>query len=94
MYEEYDASEIAYNTLRNIGIEEHNIKTGFAITGLIAHIGTGTLEESMENSSIPTILLRADMDALPIHEETDVFFRSRYDNVMHACRFMCTTEIQ
>jgi len=33
----------------------------------------------------PTILLRADMDGLPIREETDVPFRSSRDGVMHAC---------
>ena len=39
------------------------------------HIGSGTLEEAMAGA-IKTILLRADMDALPIHEETDVPFKS------------------
>lgn len=33
----------------------------------------------------PTVLLRADMDALPIAEETDLGFRSEIDGVMHAC---------
>jgi len=33
----------------------------------------------------PTVLLRADMDALPMPEDTDVTFKSRVDNVMHAC---------
>ncbi|TWT01833.1 amidohydrolase [Planomicrobium sp. CPCC 101079] len=32
-----------------------------------------------------TIGLRADFDALPIHEETDVPFKSQNDGVMHAC---------
>ena len=32
-----------------------------------------------------TILLRADMDALPIHEENDLSYRSTTDGVMHAC---------
>ena len=32
-----------------------------------------------------TIGLRADFDALPIHEETDVPFKSKNDGVMHAC---------
>jgi len=32
-----------------------------------------------------TIALRADFDALPIHEETDVPFKSKNEGVMHAC---------
>jgi amidohydrolase len=33
----------------------------------------------------PTLLLRADMDALPIHEENDVPYKSVNADVMHAC---------
>ena len=33
----------------------------------------------------PTVLLRADMDALPMHEETDLPFSSEIDGAMHAC---------
>lgn len=33
----------------------------------------------------PSILLRADMDALPMHEETDLDFASRHPGRMHAC---------
>lgn len=32
-----------------------------------------------------TVLLRADMDALPVHEENEVPYRSRVDGTMHAC---------
>ncbi len=33
----------------------------------------------------PTLLMRADMDALPIQEETDTSYRSTIDGIMHAC---------
>src|SRR5690242_16110793 len=33
----------------------------------------------------PTILLRGDMDALPMPEDTGLEFSSRVDNTMHAC---------
>ena len=84
MYDEYAASDIAYGTLRAIGIEDANIKRGLGITGMIAHIGAGSLESSVAGE-VPTIVLRADMDALPIQEETDVPFKSTVPGVMHAC---------
>ena len=83
MYDEYFSSEIAYETLKLIGIEEHNIMKDLGITGMVAHIGKGSLAESMNDSSIPTIVLRADMDALPIQEETDVPFKSKGMFVIH-----------
>ncbi len=33
----------------------------------------------------PTVLLRGDMDALPLHEDTGLDFSSRDDGAMHAC---------
>lgn len=44
-------------------------------TGVVATIGQGA----------PCILLRADMDALPIDEEVDCDFTSKNPGVMHAC---------
>lgn len=39
----------------------------------------------LNNNSAITVLLRADMDGLPITEENDVDYRSTHDGVMHAC---------
>lgn len=44
-------------------------------TGVVATIGQGS----------PCILLRADMDALPIQEEVETAFKSTKEGMMHAC---------
>ena len=53
------------------------IQTGIAENGVVA-----TLKGEDEG---PTVALRADMDALPIHEETGLQFASKVDGKMHAC---------
>ena len=53
------------------------IQTGVAENGIVA-----TLKGRGEG---PTVGLRADMDALPIHEETGLGFASGTDGKMHAC---------
>ena len=62
------------DTLDGLPLE---IQTGVAENGIVA-----TLEGEGEG---PTIGLRADMDALPIHEETGLDFASQTDGKMHAC---------
>jgi hippurate hydrolase len=60
-------------------IKEKYAKAGFGsqdqCTGVVATIGQGA----------PCILLRADMDALPIQEEVECEFTSKHPGVMHAC---------
>jgi amidohydrolase len=51
------------------------IRTGVGRTGLVAETGTGS----------PTILLRVDMDGLPIQEEAKAPYASREPGRMHAC---------
>src|SRR5215470_17729188 len=54
-----------------------SIRTGERLTSVVA-----TLEGARPG---PSILLRADMDALPVREETGLDFASRVEGVMHAC---------
>ncbi|MFE7976907.1 amidohydrolase [Streptomyces shenzhenensis] len=46
--------------------------------------GTGVVGV-LRNGDGPTVLLRADMDALPVREETGLPYASEVDGVMHAC---------
>jgi hippurate hydrolase len=61
-----------------------------ALAGLDLGISTGTATTSVvavlegEHPG-PTLLLRADMDALPMHEDTGLDFSSEVDDAMHAC---------
>ena len=59
--------------LKEIGM---SVETGIAKTGVTAFLDAGKTE---------TILIRADMDALPMEELLDTDYRSENKGVMHAC---------
>jgi len=59
------------------GLDLDDVQTGINGHGVVA-----TLDGAKPG---PTLLLRADMDALPIQEETELDFASEADGVMHAC---------
>jgi amidohydrolase len=55
-----------------------SVRQGTAVTSVIADLEGGA-------GAGPTVLLRADMDALPMPEDTGVEFASEVDGAMHAC---------
>ncbi len=71
--EERTAQKIC-ETLDELGI---SYRRNLAKTGIVADIGA--------QPGLKCVALRADMDALPILEETGLPFRSQTDGVMHAC---------
>lgn len=73
-FQEFRTAQLVTDTLHEIGYTD--IRTKVGRTGVVAQIGRG---------DGPTIGIRADMDALPINELTDVSFKSTNAGVMHAC---------
>jgi amidohydrolase len=73
-FEEHRTAAIVADRLRALGYDVH---TGIGQTGVV-----GVLAGAKPGK---TVMLRADMDALPIDEENDVAYRSRTPVHMHAC---------
>jgi amidohydrolase len=55
---------------------------GFEVTPGVGKTGVVGL---LRNGEGPTVMLRADMDALPVGEQTGLDYASEVDGVMHAC---------
>src|SRR5947207_2990862 len=70
-FEEVRTSGIVAQRLHALGLE---VQTGLAKTGVV-----GLLRGGASHSGAKTIALRADMDALPIHELNDIEYRSQVD---------------
>src|ERR671912_20252 len=73
----FDTEKTAEKVLAAIDGLPLDIQTGVAENGIVA-----TLEGEGDG---PTVALRADMDALPITEETGLPFASEVEGKMHAC---------
>jgi hippurate hydrolase len=73
--QEFRTSGVVQDKLREFGVDE--IITGLATTGVV-----GVIKGRGPGGAIG---LRADMDALPIHEETGAAYASETPGVMHAC---------
>jgi amidohydrolase len=72
-FEEHRTSGLVAARVRSFGYE---VRTGLGETGVLA---------SRSGDGSRCILLRADMDALPVDETNDVPYRSTYPGKMHAC---------
>ena len=70
-FEETRTSGVVARELEKAGVEVH---TGWAGTGIIGVLKRGRAPE--------TIALRADMDALPVQERSDLVYRSTNQGVM------------
>ena len=77
--EEFETTKKIVNELEKMSIEVSTFKDG--LTGCV-----GTIKGAKEGK---TLLLRADIDALSVHEKTNLEFASRVDGKMHACGHDC-----
>ncbi|KMQ08786.1 MULTISPECIES: M20 peptidase aminoacylase family protein [Bacillus] len=73
-YEEFETTKAIKNWL-----EEKNI------TIIHSNLETGVIAEISGNRNGPLIAIRADIDALPIQEETNLPYASKINGKMHAC---------
>lgn len=73
-YEERETASYVADHLRKWGLE---YESGIAETGIVSLVDSG--------APGPTLMIRADMDALPIVEENDLPYKSCNHGVMHAC---------
>ncbi len=73
-FHEFETSRFISNTLNNWNISN----TMMADTGVVSLI-------EGKNHSKRIVALRADIDALPIHEKNDVPYKSKNEGAMHAC---------
>ncbi len=73
-FEEHRTADLVAGKLASFGIQVHR---GLGKTGVVGTLKVG--------NSTRTLGLRADMDALPIHEANTFEHRSQHPGVMHAC---------
>jgi amidohydrolase len=82
-FEEVRTAGIVAKALGELGYE---VQTGIGKTGVV-----GVMESNDPGGE--TLLLRFDMDALPVHEAVDVDFKSTVEGKMHACGHDAHTSI-
>ena len=77
LFETHRTSAMVVEKLKEFGCDE--VVTGIGRTGVVGVIN------GKSDSAGKVIGLRADMDALPIHEQTGLEYKSKTDGAMHAC---------
>jgi amidohydrolase len=77
-FQEFETARFVAERLAALGVED--VRTGIATTGV-----TGLIRGAKGDGKGKVVLVRADMDALPIQEENQVDYRSQNDGKMHAC---------
>ncbi|MBN8969915.1 MAG: amidohydrolase [Rhizobiales bacterium] len=80
MYDVHRTAAFVADRLREFGCDE--VVTGLGRTGVVGRIKGN---KPANGSGIKALGLRADMDALPIEEETNAPYRSTVPGKMHAC---------
>lgn len=73
----YTEEKTSSAVVRVLEAEGLDVRTGIARFGVVGLLNSG--------NAGPTLMLRADMDALPISEETGLPFASAHEGAMHAC---------
>lgn len=73
-FEEFEITKNLTKSLEDTAFEFYNLREK---TGLIGYIE--------KDKSYKTVAIRADIDALPIQEDTGLDYTSKYDGIMHAC---------
>src|SRR5215213_1767182 len=71
-FAEFETTSFLEQRLSEVGLQPHRLPSG---TGLVVDLGSGD----------PVIVLRADLDALPIPDLKDVPYASTRENISHAC---------
>ena len=71
-FAEFETTSFLEQRLREVGLKPRRLPTG---TGLVCEVGTGD----------PVVVLRADIDALPLSDLKDVPYASTREGLCHAC---------
>lgn len=75
-----EISEKEYNTCKYIRNYLNNIGINSKVIGKTGAVGT-----LIKDKDLPTVAIRAEIDALPINEENTFEYKSKNNGVMHAC---------